>query len=93
MFFYNLTLAVTGAVLIMLIQPLPLEDVLFETFSAIDTVGMTTGITRDLLPLSRILIALLMYLGRVGSTSFAIALVERGTRPVLDFPPEDILVG
>jgi trk system potassium uptake protein TrkH len=92
-FFYNLTLAVTGAVLIMLIQPLPLEDVLFETFSAIDTVGMTTGITRDLLPLSRILIALLMYLGRVGSTSFAIALVERGTRPVLDFPPEDILVG
>ena len=92
-FFYNLTLAVAGAVIILLIQPLSLEDVLFETFSAIDTVGMTTGITRDLLPISRLLIALLMYLGRVGSTSFAIALVERGIRPVMDFPPEEIMVG
>ena len=92
-FFYNLTLAVVGTVTILLIQPLPLEDVLFETFSAIDTVGMTTGITRDLLPLSRILIALLMYLGRVGSTSFAIALVERGARPLVDYPPGEIMVG
>ncbi len=92
-FFYNLTLAVGGAAFILLIQQLPLEDVLFETFSAIDTVGMTTGITRDLYPVSRIIIALLMYLGRVGSTSFAVALVERGARPSVDYPPGDIMVG
>ena len=46
--------------IIMSAQPLKLSDALFEVFSAIGTVGMTTGITRELVPLSRIVIILLM---------------------------------
>lgn len=92
-FFYNLTLAVVGALVIMTAQSLPLEDVLFEVFSAIDTVGMTTGITRELLPISRAVIALLMYLGRVGSMSFALALMEKRAKPLVEYPPEDLTIG
>ena len=66
-FFTNLTLALTGALVLCAVQVLPLRDALFETFSAIGTVGMTTGVTRSLTPLSQAVVIFLMYCGRVGS--------------------------
>ena len=92
-FVFNLSLMVCGTLYIQLIQNLELTDVLFEVLSAINTVGMTTGITRELLPLSRIAVMFLMYLGRVGSTSFAIALLERRASAAIQYPSEDITVG
>lgn len=76
-FTINLFLALAVSLIIMGIQPLSLSDTLFETFSAIGTAGMTTGITRELVPLSRFLIILLMYCGRIGSMSFALAFTQR----------------
>ena len=89
----NLLLALAGAVVICLVQTLPLTDVLFETFSAIGTAGMTTGITRDLLPLSQAVIIFLMYCGRVGSISFAVALLEKRALPPVTLPQEEITIG
>ena len=77
----------------MAIQPLSLADTLFETFSAIGTVGMTTGITRDLLPLSRLLVAFLMYCGRIGSMSFALAFTRQKRAAHVKNPVETISVG
>lgn len=91
--FTNLLLALAGAMAICALQPLELSDVLFETFSAIGTAGMTTGITRDLLPLSRGIIIFLMYCGRVGSISFAVALLEKRARPPVSQPEEEITIG
>ena len=67
-------------------------DALFETVSAIGTVGMTTGITRDLNLLSRLVIVFLMYCGRVGSISFAVSLFER-RKPPVSYPEETVTVG
>ena len=78
----NLLLAVTASLAIMAIQPLGFSDILFETFSAIGTVGMTTGITRALHPVSRCIIILLMYCGRIGSLSFALAFVQSKRKPL-----------
>ena len=89
----NLLLALAGALVISAVQPLPLTDVLFETFSAIGTAGMTTGITRDLLPLSQAVIIFLMYCGRVGSISFAVALLEKRALPPVTLPQEEITIG
>ena len=89
----NLLLALSGALAICAIQTMPLTDVLFETFSAIGTAGMTTGITRDLLPLSRAIIVFLMYCGRVGSISFAVALLEKRALPPVTLPQEQITIG
>lgn len=77
----NLMLALFGALVLCGTQSLPLGDVLIEVFSAIGTVGMSTGITRELTTLSALVVALLMYCGRVGSVSFAMALLERRTDP------------
>lgn len=89
------TAAVTAMFAILWIQPeLAMKDVLFESFSAIGTVGLTTGITRSLVPASRLIIILLMYLGRVGSLSVVMAVTLSG-RPGarLKNPEEKIVVG
>ena len=89
----NLLLAVTASLAIMAIQPLRFSDILFETFSAIGTVGMTTGITRALHPVSRCIIILLMYCGRIGSLSFALAFVQSKRKPHVQQPAEAINIG
>ena len=89
----NLSLALIGTFIICAVQPLDLGDVLFEAFSAIGTVGMTTGITRDLVPISEYVIIFLMYLGRVGSISFAAALIKKKAPPNVSAPTEEIIIG
>ena len=89
----NLGFALLGTLVLCGGQGLPLTDVLFECFSAIGTVGMTTGITRDLSTVSALTIAVLMFAGRVGSVSFAMAFVERRARPAVTYPTEDLTIG
>ena len=89
----NAALALGAAILIMLFQPFAMGDILFETFSAISTVGISTGITRDLLPVSRVIIIFLMYCGRLGSMSFALAFTQQRKMVKVQNPAEQISVG
>lgn len=89
----NLFLALTASLVIMAIQPLGFSDILFETASAIGTVGMTTGITRDLYSVSQVIIIILMYSGRIGSLSFALAFVQGQRKVHIEQPVEAINVG
>jgi len=59
-------LAVVGAVLICATSPIGFTDALFETVSALATVGLTTGVTTSLSLVGRLLIIVFMYFGRVG---------------------------
>lgn len=72
---------------------LALTDALFECVSAISTVGMSTGVTAALSGPPLFAVAFLMYCGRVGSTSFALALLERRARPPVDYPVGKFIVG
>ena len=69
-------------------------DLLFETTSAFGTVGLTTGVTPSLGPLSRMLTILLMFCGRVGPLTLGLAILAR-RRKQLDFEyaEEDMMVG
>ena len=91
--FINVSIMLAAAIALCALQPLPLVDVLYETSSAMGTVGITTGITRDLCSASVWIIALLMYLGRVGSVTFAVALLEKRAKPPVSYPTEQITVG
>jgi len=53
------------------------ERVLFEVASALGTVGLSTGITSDLSQIGKILIIMLMFIGRVGVLTFGFALLAR----------------
>jgi trk system potassium uptake protein TrkH len=92
-FMINMTLALGAAIFIMAVQNMQMSDVLFETFSAGGTVGMTTGITRDLLPVSRLIVAFLMYCGRVGSLSFALSFTQNKKIAKIRYPEAKITIG
>lgn len=92
-FFVNLIFVILGTIAICSVQNLELTDVLFEAFSAMGTVGISTGITRELEVFPRLVIIFLMYCGRVGSISFAVALMERKAVPPVTMPLEKITIG
>ena len=92
-FFINLTLALTAVLLILSLQPLNFLDVCMEVFSAIGTVGMSTGITRELNTLSKLVIIILMYCGRLGSLSFVLVFAQKRKVPPIVNPQEKMLVG
>lgn len=89
----HLLLASTAAMIICRIQPLPLSDVLFEVFSAIGTVGMSTGITRELTIGSQAVIILLMYCGRIGGVALALSFLEKKKAPPVKYPAEKVMIG
>lgn len=73
------------------------ENMLFETVSAIATVGLSVGITPILCPLSKILLCFLMFLGRLGPLTI-IGLWKKNwaitvTEDQLDYIEEKIIIG
>lgn len=90
---YNLMLALAAAVLICAFQNLNGMDVLLEVFSAIGTVGMTAGLTTHLCLASHLILILLMYLGRVGSLSFAMSFTDKKRIAHVMLPAEKINIG
>lgn len=89
----NMGITIITIFIVMGMQPFAMQDVVFEAFSASGTVGITAGITRDLNTVSRILMIMLMYLGRVGSLSFALAFIESKKKPKVMLPKESISIG
>ena len=59
-----------------IMQPFSLSDVMFEVFSAMGTVGMSAGITRDVCMASRMVLVFLMFCGRIRKSDIC-AFIER----------------
>lgn len=74
------------------IDGLALTDTLFETASAIGTVGLTLGITTKLSTISKILIIILMFLGRVGGLTFIYSIIPTLNRES-GYISENVAVG
>ena len=88
-----LTLFVTGGMLISCLEGLPILTCLFETASAIGTVGLTLGITPGLTAASRMILILLMFMGRVGGLTLVFAAFSGMQRKISKLPKEKITVG
>ena len=69
-------------------------QLLFEVVSAISTVGLSTGITPHLSDAGKIIILLLMFVGRVGPLTLVMGLqIRRKTSTKFDYAEEDVMVG
>ena len=88
-----LTLFFFGGLAISIIEDLPMLICLFETASAVGTVGLTLGITSGLCTISKIILIILMFLGRVGGLTLIYAAISEPQRNVSKFPQEKITVG
>lgn len=82
-----------ATLLIIPLAPFPFEKVLFEVVSAFGTVGLSTGITADLPPTAQFIIITLMYAGRVGVVTLALALATNQTGRAFRYPEEKPIVG
>lgn len=88
-----LSLFLTSGIAISRIENLPLTDCMFEAASAIGTVGLTTGITPQLSIASKIILMLLMFLGRVGGLTFIYAAYMHPKKSFSKLPLDKISVG
>ncbi|MEG1850273.1 MAG: potassium transporter TrkG, partial [Oscillospiraceae bacterium] len=87
------TLFLTGGAIIALADGVPLIAALFETASAIGTVGLSLGITGELGTVSHITLIALMYFGRVGGLTMLYAVAERYTAIPTQLPLGRLTVG
>ena len=92
-----LTTLLTGTLIISLIENgrFPLEDILFEASSAMGTVGVSAIGTPNLSSASRAVLLPMMFLGRVGPLTLAVAVAKRqgGIRTASKYPEEKIMIG
>ena len=68
-------------------------DIIFECTSAFATVGLSSGVTGEADTISKLILTLLMYLGRVGPVSFALSLVAGSSSRKEIMPEGKIVVG
>ena len=87
------SLFLAGGVIITVIEKLPMMTCMFETASAIGTVGLTLGITPSLGPVSRMILVFLMYIGRVGGLTLIFSALTTNQSNMARLPQEKLTVG
>lgn len=88
-----LTLFLLGGMAISAIENLPITACLFETASAVGTVGLTLGITPTLGIASKLILILSMFFGRVGGLTLIYAAFGPNKKQVAKLPADTIAVG
>ena len=88
-----LVLLLTGGILISSLEDMPVLTCFFEAASALGTVGLSLGITGELGMVSRVVLIILMYLGRVGGLTLIFAALSHAKGNIARLPEEKITVG
>jgi len=86
-------LVLTAILILLATEGAPLMDVTFEAVSAFGTVGLSTGLTPELTVAGRVLLSLVMYAGRVGPLTLAVALTRQDRPAGWRLPEERVIVG
>ena len=88
-----LGLFLLGGMAICCVEDISLEAALFETASALGTVGLTLGVTPGLGGVSRLILIFLMYFGRVGGLTLIYAVLPDSGAAPAQLPQERVTVG
>lgn len=90
---WGATLVVTSTVILIHITQASLDVVLFEVISAFGTCGFSTGFSASLPPEGKIILAITMWAGRVGTVTLAAAIAKTQRKTFYRFPEERPIVG
>ncbi|PKL84679.1 MAG: hypothetical protein CVV22_11855 [Ignavibacteriae bacterium HGW-Ignavibacteriae-1] len=83
-----------GSMLLVWFEPnMDTTDLIFEVMSAVNTVGLSRGVTPDFGTDSKVLIVILMFVGRVGVLTFLLSLHIPRQEPKYKLPTENVIVG
>lgn len=86
-------LVFSSVLIITIIEPFSLTQILFEVTSAFGTVGLSLGITSEVSPITKILLMLLMFIGRVGIITFLFMFKNNKKSGKYHYPKERIIIG
>jgi trk system potassium uptake protein TrkH len=90
---FGMTVVVTGTILLTVFESGPVEHLFFEAVSAFGTVGLSAGVTPNLSVPGRLVVIVLMFLGRLGPLTI-LAAATAGEREVkIEYPRGDIAIG
>jgi trk system potassium uptake protein len=90
---YSTALIAVFLFILTITEEAPLSIILFEVISAFGTVGMSLGLTTELSPIGKILISLLMFMGRVGPLTIAFALARANKKLPYKYAEEKVMIG
>lgn len=86
--------AITGLILLSWASPeLAMRDLLFECFSALGTVGLSTGVTAQVGTGGKLVLCALMFIGRIGPIAMVLSVFQSSPAVDYEFPQEDVVVG
>ncbi|WP_318615956.1 TrkH family potassium uptake protein [Sporosarcina sp. YIM B06819] len=89
-----IVMVMTALLILLITEPgVPAVALLFEITSAFGTCGMSLGITSDLSSTGKLIIMVLMFIGRVGIISFLYTLGGKTKKPHYRFPKERVIIG
>lgn len=89
----SITFILVSIIILTRIENFNFIQIIFETFSAFGTVGLSTGITPHLSTAGKIIIILLMFTGRIGPLTMVVAIQKREQKYKISYPHENIAVG
>jgi Trk-type K+ transport system membrane component len=91
--FLAINVVVICTLLLLVTNPFPLDQTLFEALSAFGTVGLSTGITADFSAFGQGILIFLMYFGRVGPLTLGVALALRERERRFRYAEERPIIG
>jgi len=83
----------TSVIIVSIFESYSLIQILFEVTSAFGTVGLSLGITSELTTMSKIILMILMFIGRVGVVTFLFMFKSRRGERNYHYPTEKIIIG
>ena len=92
-FALDIFLFIVGSMIISGIEGFSLKETMFESASAVATVGLTLGITPSLGTVSKLLLICMMYIGRVGGITLIFAAVTPKNNGNARYPKDQVAVG
>lgn len=88
-----IVLGVATFAIVVFEDKMPLEKVVFECFSAFSTVGLSLGITPQLTDLSKSVLILTMFIGRVGAFTILLGILKKaGSAKLYSYPVENVII-
>ena len=90
---FGLCAVILGIVFLSYFEKTSLRNSIFETISAFGTVGLSTGLTSHLSGEGKVVISILMFLGRLGPLTILAAASRHRPTVHIEFPVGDISIG
>lgn len=91
--FMAILIFVASVFVLSIVEDFSLSQIIFEVTSAFGTVGLSLGITAELHTISKIILMMLMFIGRIGILTFLFMFAAKKPKERIRYPKERISIG